>query len=105
MAEKEGFEPTEPHGSDALQAPAFDHSATSPLNGRYYIIACQVCQTPENEFLLKRAKNRLFILCETSKFSLSPKGKNFVRCIISDGFYKFVRRILNRRFSRLLARD
>ena len=30
MAEKEGFEPTEPRGSDALQAPAFDHSATSP---------------------------------------------------------------------------
>lgn len=51
MAEKEGFEPTEPHGSDALQAPAFDHSATSPLNGRYYIIACQVCQTRKRIFL------------------------------------------------------
>lgn len=30
LAEKEGFEPTVPYGTDALQAPAFDHSATSP---------------------------------------------------------------------------
>ena len=30
MAEKVGFEPTGPLGPDALQAPAFDHSATSP---------------------------------------------------------------------------
>ena len=37
MAEKVGFEPTGPRSPDALQAPAFDHSATSPLNGRYYI--------------------------------------------------------------------
>ena len=50
LAEKVGFEPTEPRGSDALQAPAFDHSATSPLNGKYYIIGCQVCQTLKNFF-------------------------------------------------------
>ena len=51
MAEKEGFEPTEPHGSDALQAPAFDHSATSPHNGRYYITVSQVCQTRKTLFV------------------------------------------------------
>jgi hypothetical protein len=33
LAEKEGFEPTVPYGTDALQAPAFDHSATSPYDG------------------------------------------------------------------------
>jgi hypothetical protein len=30
LAEKEGFEPTGRCRPDALQAPAFDHSATSP---------------------------------------------------------------------------
>ena len=54
MAEKEGFEPTEPLGSDALQAPAFDHSATSPRNGRYYTTVFQVCQTGKTSFLAER---------------------------------------------------
>ena len=31
MAERQGFEPWVPCGTHALQARAFDHSATSPL--------------------------------------------------------------------------
>ena len=37
MAEKVRFELTEPLGSDALQAPAFDHSATSPYQQRWVL--------------------------------------------------------------------
>jgi hypothetical protein len=31
MAEKVGFEPTEPYGSTVFKTAAFDHSATSPM--------------------------------------------------------------------------
>ncbi len=71
MAEKEGFEPTEPHGSDALQAPAFDHSATSPHNGRYYITVFQVCQT-----------GKTFLLAE--KVGFEPTGRQAAQLISSQ---------------------
>jgi hypothetical protein len=34
MAEKVGFEPTEPYGSTVFKTAAFDHSATSPKRSK-----------------------------------------------------------------------
>ena len=79
MAEKVGFEPTEPRGSDALQAPAFDHSATSPLNGEYYIIACPVCQTRKQNFS-KPAKTLFLFVCSATRiFSSVGHSMAFIK--------------------------
>ena len=37
MAEREGFEPSEPFGSMVFKTTAFDHSAISPVRLKYLI--------------------------------------------------------------------